>query len=251
MQTTTLRPGLLVSLKTSLTGNVTYDKKILELEHITEGGTERAKWETEREVMNPVEYEEAKKIRGKARSLIGGVCAHSAFGLLCPESRTDDLEGAISEARALVRDFNATAQLTRISVYIITGRVARDDAEAVRAINSEVRDLIDAMAQGVKSLDVQAVRDAANKARDIGAMLSPEAEEKVKLAIDAARSVARRIVKAGDAAAAEIDIAVIRQISEQRTAFLDLDEAEATKAPEAVPGRALDLLPVVEDSNAL
>ncbi len=48
-----------------------------------------------------------------------------------------------SRTRAeLADEFNATARLTRLYVNVIAGRIAPDDVEAVKAINSEVRDLL-------------------------------------------------------------------------------------------------------------
>ncbi len=44
MQTSTLRPGLLVSLKTSVTGNVVYRRKDIEPDHRTKDGVQRARW---------------------------------------------------------------------------------------------------------------------------------------------------------------------------------------------------------------
>ncbi len=44
IQSTTLRPGLLVSFKTSIRGNVSYTKKTLESEHITDDGAQEARW---------------------------------------------------------------------------------------------------------------------------------------------------------------------------------------------------------------
>lgn len=127
-----------------------------------------------------------------------------------------------------------------MSVYVITGRVAPDDVEAVKAINSEVRDLLTMMAQGVEKLDVKTIRDAASRARDLGSMLPPETEARVKIAIDTAREAAKKIVKAGETAAREIDMGAVRKITEMRTTFLDLDEISGTRAPSAAPARAVD-----------
>lgn len=240
MQSTTLRPGLLVSLKTAIHGNVTYSKRVIEDEHLTEAGQEQATWETQRVISNPVEHERAKKARSKASALVRGVCAASAFGLLCPENKADDLAAAIGEARKVADEFNATAELSNISVYVITGRVAPDDVEAVKAINSEVRDLLSDMSQGVRDLDVKVIRDAANRARELGSMLSPDSEARVRIAIDSARDAARKIVKAGETAAREIDMGAVRKITEMRTTFLDLDEIGEVQAPQAA-GRAIDL----------
>jgi hypothetical protein len=250
MQTSTIRPGLLVSLKTSIRGNISYEHRDIEQEHLTDDGRKLAKWETERSISDPAEYDAAVKVRSKVRSVVSSVCANSAFGLLCPEKSIDDLDNAIAEARRLADGFNATAKLTRVWVYVIAGRIAPDDLEAVRAINSEVRDLLAVMADGVANLDVTAVRSAADRARDIGRMLSPDAQTRIQGAIDAARSAARRIVKVGEAAAQEIDQRTIRRITEARTAFLDLDEPAVEIAAPAAEARALDLEPTPEIKSA-
>lgn len=238
IQTSTLRPGLLVSLKTSIRGNVSYQRRDLAHKRTKEG--DLAKWETERVIADPDEHRRAGEARTQARIAVARPCANSAFGLLCPEDRAAELEAAIVEARKIAEDFNANAKLTRISVYVITGRIAQDDVEAVRAINSEVRDLLKDMESGLKNLDVKTVREAANKAMNVGKMLSDEANDKIQIAIDAARSAARRIVKAGDQVAMEIDTQTIKTIKRQRTAFLDLDDANEVAAPKA-KARAVDL----------
>jgi hypothetical protein len=239
-QSTTIRPGYLVSLKTSINGNVSYASRDIEREHIDRDGARRAKWETERTISDPKEFEKATKVKSKARSLISGICAKSAFGLLCPSATKDKLDAAIAEAQQLVAKFNEKASLTTVSVYVITGRIAQDDAEAVRAINSEMRDLLSKMEQGVRKLDVKAIRDAADAARSVGAMLTPDASARLQRAIDVARSAARKIVKAGETAATEVDRSVIRTIRASRTAFLDLDDAGEIAAP-VTTGRAIDL----------
>lgn len=247
----TLRPGLLVSLSVRVSGNVTYNKKDIERPHREDDGVERARWETERVIENPVELRRARKVQATARGLISKTCAKSSFGLLCPIAWEKDLLKGIDEARKLAADFNARAKNTEVSVYTIVGRVAQDDVEAVRAINSEVRDLMKDMQVGIKELDVKRVRDAANRARAVGSMLTPEALEKVKGAIEAARAAARKIVKAGEQAAVEVDKEAVKKITAARTAFLDLDESEvlATKpAKTKTEARALDLAP--EDEAA-
>lgn len=240
MQISTLRPGLLVSLKTSLQGNVAYTRRDIEADHIEEDGTLRAKWETDRIIENPEEHDRAVKVRSKARSLITTVCSPSNFGLLCPERDREKLTDAMAAAREVIDTFNREATVTQVSVYLIVGRVAADDVEAVRAINSEISDLLTMMERGLQKLDVEAVRDAANRARALSSMLSPEAAEKAKKAIEVARSAARRIVKAGEAAIQEIDEATLRTIRQSRTAFLDLDDQETIQVPTVI-ARAIDL----------
>jgi hypothetical protein len=243
MNVSTLRPGLLVSLKTSVVGNTEYQRFTIEPEHITEEGTKQARWETKRVVTDPTEREKASQVRSQCRGLINRVCSASTFGLLCPEDKRAELDDAVRQAQAAAREFNEAAILTRVHVYVIAGRIAPDDVEAVRAINSEVRELLADMEAGLRNLDVKAVRDAANKAKSIGRMMAPEAASRIKAAVDAAREAARKIVKAGEEAAQAIDGAAIRRIAESRTAFLDLDSEEVEIGAPAVPGRAVDLEP--------
>jgi len=239
LNVSTLRPGYLVSLKTSVRGNVSYDKIVLDVDE-TADGSEKRRWETTRTIVDPAEHERAQKARTAASASIRRVCTQSAFGLLCPETEGDKLDAAIKQARAIVSTFNESAQLSRIAVYVIAGKIAADDVEAVKAINSEIRDLLAEMEEGLANLDVAKVRAAASKAKSVANMLSPESAARVQLAVDAARASATQLVKAGEQAAAEVDRATIRRIAEQRTAFLDLDEMQEIKAV-TEQGRALDL----------
>lgn len=245
MRVSTLRPGLLVSLSTTIKGNVSYRVTEIEAEHFTGDGTKRARWETDKLILEPAEHEEAVKLRGKARSLVTAVCSASSFGLLCPEASREALDRAVTEAQEIADGFNARASVTRMAVHVIVGKIGEDDAQAVRAINAEVRDLIERMEAGIRSLDVAAVRDAANRTRDLLAMLTPGAAMRAQAAIDEARTVARRIVKAGETAAIEIDQATLGVLRGARAAFLDLEEVgpiiEGT-----VTGRAIDLEPDVQ-----
>lgn len=238
----TLRPGLLVSMQTSIKGNTHYQTQELEYEHGTADGGLRARWETTKTIADKAEHEEAIKARTKIRGLILSVCSQSAFGLLCPNNREAQLRDAISLARKLTEEFNATAQVSRMSVNVIFGRIAQDDVEAVRAISGEIRTLMEDMQAGVKALDPKAIRAAANKAVEVGKMLTPEANERMAVAIDAARTTARKIVKAGDVAATEIDRAAIRKIDMARTAFLDINIGDDVgfEEPKA-SGRNIDL----------
>ncbi len=239
----TLRPGFLVSFKTSVRGNVQYTKRDITKEQLISDGKSVAEWETTRVIADPVEYKAACETRSKARSIVNSVCVASAFGLLCPEKAQEELDAAIREAHRMIDTFNRSAQLTRVALYVMVGKIAADDVEAVKAINSEVSDLLGQMEQGLRNLDVKSIREAANKAKSIGQMLSPEAGARIQLAIDAARSSARKITQAGEQAAAEIDLRAIRTVTDSRTAFLDIDEAKEIATPRQ-DSRAIDLTPV-------
>ena len=245
MKTSVLRPGLLVSLKTSLRGGVAYQRVDIEGAHKV-GEALVSRWETTKEIPDPVEFEAATKARSKARSVVAGVCAPSAFGLLCPQAKEEDLSKAIEGARFIAEAFNASARLSRVEVYVMVGRIAQDDVEAARAIASEGRELLDDMRSGIAAADVDKIRQAASQARALGSMLSEDVAGKVSAAVEQARKAAREIVKrvgtSGDREAARVETLGVSAIEAARFAFLDTDEAgqvEAT-APES---RGLDLLP--------
>jgi hypothetical protein len=243
MQISTIRPGIFVALNTAIDGNVSYTRTEIEAEHLLDNGMSKAaRWETAKLVADASEHERATIARSKARSVVTACCAKAAIGYLCPNERADDLESAVKEALRIAEEFNVSASLTRVNVYVKTFRVEQDDVEAVRQINKQVRQLIDDMASGVQRLDVDAVREAANTARQLSDMLSDDAQEKIQVAIKTSRDAARKIVKAGESAAVEIDRAAVRKIEEARAAFLDLDEAQDVAAPQAAASE-LDLAP--------
>lgn len=243
LRTSTIRPGLLVALKTTVTGNVHYHKQ--ELSAKQEAGAEVVKWETERTIKDPKEFKAAGQVRMKARGFVLGVCAQSTFGLLCPEDNASKLADAIAKARKLADDFNEKAKVTRVNINVIAGRVAQDDVEATRAINGEVRELMDRMENGVKRLDVEMIRDAAKRAKALSSIVAPGASEQLQTAIDVARTAASKLVKAGETAAKEVDKEALKALKASRTAFLDIDiDDQASKKPiikAKVKARALDL----------
>lgn len=259
MEARTLRPGLLVSLRTTIAGGVKYQRVDLENQHIDETGQERSRWETTRVVVDPDEHAEAVKVRGKVRSLVTSVCAQSDFGLLCPNSKQGDLRARIREARALATRFNNGAATTRINVRVVAGTIAQDDVEAVRAISGELRDLMATMETGLANMDVKAVREAAKKAKSVGQMLSADAKLRLDEAIEAARSAARKVVKAGEQAAVEIDQDTLAALKAARTSFLDLDvddindpggADDTAPQPAAPQARAMDLYAMWDDEPA-
>jgi len=234
----TIRPGYLISLKTAIRGNVTY--KVRGKGKSLADNQETVQWETTRRTRDVEEYNRAYNVRSKARGLVTAATIDSDFGLLCREADREQVLKAIAEGRALVRAFNNEARVTNIAFRAIMGKVAADDAEAVRSITGEIKDLLSAMTRGMADMDVKRIRDAANKATRIASMLPENASARVRDAIATARKEARRVAKAGNDAAIEIDRAAIKAIREQQTAFFDLDDIEQVKIS-AARGYGFDL----------
>lgn len=244
LPTTTLRPGLLVSLKTSIVGNVSYKTWDTDTRNVG-GNAVVSSWQTEKTVRDTAEQEAAVRAKSKARAYVTGVCAGSSFGLLCPENKIAQLDVAIANARQEADRFNASSKLTKLWVYIVCGTINPSDVEAVRAINSELLDLLEKMTAGTSNADPAVIRDAADRARSVSQMLTAPAQEAVGAAIKVARKVARKITKAKAEGqeAIEVDHEALAELQAARTAFLDLEvtQIEAQAAPEA--DRSLDLEP--------
>lgn len=228
MATSIIRPGFMVSLKTSVSGGVAYTRTDLDATGVdTTGSAQVARWETTKIVADPVEHDRAVVVRNKARALITKACVSTAFGLLCPEAAEGDLLRAVAEARALVREHNDGASRTTVGLYVLTGKVASTDEESARAIGEEVRTLIAGMSSAIDRLDPDALREAASKASKVAAMLAPAESEKVGAAVQAARKAARditrRVVKGAEPAALVLLDIQRGAIEQARMAFLDFD----------------------------
>jgi ribosomal protein L29 len=236
---TTIRPGLLVAVKTSIKGNVSYKKTDTAVRTL-EDGSEVAEWDTERRIKDAAEQEAASKARSRARSLISGVCSVTDFGYLCPVASRPELDVAIAEARKVAEEFNRTSKFTKLRFEAVTGTIAQNDYQAVRAIRREVAELLTDMEEGLKNLDVGVAREAATRAKQLGQMLSAEAEVRVELAIQQVRESCKKIAAAGENGVAEIDRVTIARLTETRTAFLDMDEAQEVEAP-TQQARTVDL----------
>lgn len=220
----TIRPGALVSLSTSIDGGVDYQRIDLENHHVDDSGQERSRWETTKIVVDPAEHAKAVEVRGKCRSLITGVCTASARHLMCPSEREPLLRERIAEARELAWKFNQEARTTSVTISVIVSRIASDDQEAAREINREFRELVALAEQGVAQMDKKQVQQAAAKMKDLGQVFNPDSKLQVDDAVAAFRKVARKMGKAGEAAALEIDEQTLATLRGARTAFLDLDD---------------------------
>lgn len=236
----TIRPGLLVNVKSTVKGGVSYQRVDLDADDNTKrDDADITRWETTRVIEDKDEYEKATKCRSNALSLIRKVCSATTFGLLCPNEQEGALDEAIKTARQLVDNHNANAQHTQVGVFVLKGRVASDDAEAARAITQEVAELTVKMDAGIKAFDPKAIRDAASRARELSSMLSEDAQGKINGAIEQARKAARMIVKrieteGEDRALVMMDIQR-GQIESARIAFLDMSGESNAQTDEPSP----------------
>lgn len=242
-KTSVIRPGILVSLKTELRGGAQYIAE--ELGHERDGAQDVAEWKTKRIISDVEEYDRAKKARTEARGKILPLCIPTAFGLICPTARAEELEQAIREAREVCEDFNESSSYTQVRVYVLRGTIASSDEEATKAVADEVANLLAQMEAGVRGGDVETVRKAALKAKQIGQVLDEAQGKKVAAAVEAARKAAREIVrrveKDGEDVAKVIREQNMAAVEMARFSFLDIAEAgEKQSERKAAPQRQLD-----------
>lgn len=229
-----IKPGILVAMRTKIVGGVEYQKKDLE-PPIDSPDADVKRWETTRVIDDPEEYDRARAARSAAQAVVNRVCVRSDFGLLCPETKENDLNAAIAAARQLASTHNASSTHTQVEVYVLKGRVADSDEEAVKGIAAEVRALLDGMSAGIDAADPEAIRKAATRARRMGAMLDAASAGKVAAAVtearDAAKQIVRRVIDGSEAAetvVAEVDRTLI---DAARFMFLDLDPVAEPSEP--------------------
>lgn len=224
-----LQPGILVSLRSSVSGGVSYDRTDLDADAPSNDGQATSRWETRKTVQDQAEHDRAMKVRGEAVSGIRKLCVVSSFGLICPTAREPELAAAIAAARTVADEFNATALYTRISIRALRGHIASTDEEAAAAIAEEVRDLVDSMSAGISGLDVERIREAASRAAKLEDLLVEEQAKVVSEAVKAARSAARQIVKRiqNDGESAAVVLSDIKRgaIEQARLTFLDVEDA--------------------------
>jgi hypothetical protein len=234
-----IRPGLLVSVKSTVVGGVSYQRVDLDAEKPADEDQEVTRWETKRVIEDKAEHDAAVKCRSQALATIRKVCSATSFGLLCPTEQEGALDAAIVAARKLVDAHNDSAKHTRVGVYALKGRVASDDAEAARAITAEVATLVTQMDAGIKAFDPKAVRHAGRRARELSGMLSDEKQAKIEGAIAQARAAARAIVKrvqkeGEDRTTVLLDIQR-GQIESARIAFLDMSGDDGCSGESTLP----------------
>lgn len=232
-QTTFLKPGLLVNLKTQVSGGVHYQRDDVKQE--IEGKTEINQWMTLRTIDDVAEHKAATEARSAATGEIRKVCIATSFGLLCPLSNAADLEDAINKAQAIVTKHNERANYTRVKIYVLRGQIADSDEQAQRAVAAEVAELLEQMKKGIESVSPETIRDAANRATRLGRMLDARQSETVNEAVAAARKAARSIVKRIEKAGedAKIVLAEINStpINAARFAFLDMADENWKDTP--------------------
>jgi hypothetical protein len=247
--TMTLKPGLLVSLKTTMRGGVEYVRE--DISDKKEGVTKVQEWKTVKRVANIKEYEAASKLRSKLGGLIRKVCVPSAFGLICPVSKEQELRDAIAEAKEAAARFNTKNATVSIGIYTLVGRIAETDQEAMRAIKDELKDMLAEMQRAIQGGAIEDAREAASKLLKMGMVLDEQTQGKVKRAVEEVRQIAKEAIKKvaeGGVTTAQA-VANIKFTALEEARFAFLDEGETIAPVSTLPAtdvRGLDADDVAE-----
>ena len=250
-----LKPGIVVNLKSSINGGVAYQRRELEAPEASDD-VDVARWETTRITSDAGEHKRAVQIRSAALARIRSECYATRVGFLfCRPGREPELRKAVEDSREMIREFNATALHTRIAVFPLLIEFRDADETICRAIRDEMIVLLDDLERGVRDLDVDAIRRAANQAKRSGAILDGTQSRRVGAAISYARRTAREITRQIEDRGAALANAAFEArasfIRESRFAFLDMDDSPgALAAPDLVA--QVDQAPdvAVEANNA-
>lgn len=233
----TIRPGIFVNIKTSIEGNVSYQRFDITTGERLPDGSEQSEWNTKKFVEDPEELDRAVKVRSMARSMIEKLCTKTTLGLWCTPEQKAALDTMRDNAAAMVAEFNRTAQRTQIWMAVIPSRLESDDTRALKDITREVGRLVQQMDTGIKEFDSEKIREAAKEARELSSMLSDEKKAKVNAAVEQARKAARTIVarieKEGEDRSLVLMDIQRGQIEQARIAFLDM--SDNTEVVEELP----------------
>lgn len=240
-----LKPGILVGLKSEVRGGVEYKTVALDVPeaekdmYTSTTGTEVIKKEMTKITADADEHKRATAIRNKARSWVVSECSNTPFGLLCPLGKEEALDAQVVEAEKLVAEFNATAIHTRVDVYVIKGYIADGDEKAARGIANELSELIEKMSSAVTARDPDAIKAAMRKAKALASMVDEDSKARVSKALEAARASAKDIAamikahgNANIALITDTNKAILDEMAESFT-VLDLE------APVVVEGEAM------------
>ena len=260
-ETALLKPGRMVSLRSTVRGGVEYDREDLPTacdcaladgpraevrgpDHATscpmgEGEAVKA-WKTVRRIKDPVEWKRAKAVRGRAVAKVWHACVFTEFGLVLPDDRRAKFEEILTEQRQLVHEHNKTTQHTHVTLRVLRSRLERDE-ETETSLAAEVDEVVEDMEACAAASDVDGARKTALKAQKLTAIFSSDVAARVMEKVKAARDAATAAAKAArDAAKPKVDDEEEEAAKEAKAVKKAAKEAKAAEAKAAKEAKAAD-----------
>lgn len=221
-----LRPGFLVCFSTRVENGVEHLKSQVREEVLPDGAV-RKEWQAATIIHDPEEFKAVSVLRSRVRNIMKGVTTNTGFALMCPREDEQRLSAAITEMDALALGWNETSKVYKLRVSTVLAEIAENKADAIKAIKSEVVDLLARMEAATRAGSVRDIRAAANEAAQKVALLDLESEDgddEIAQALAVARGVARKIVKrvekGGEDLAAVLEQQNLEPIAAARLRFI-------------------------------
>jgi len=239
--TLVMKPGILVDVGTTVTGGVHYEREDID-ERVEADGSEVSEWKTKKMMEDAEEHREAGRLRSKIIRFFYSICSQTGRGaLLCPEAREDELNEAIVKAHGIADEFNSRSRYTRIEFDVFKGRISETDEENTRALANQIRRMLDDIDAGVRGLDPKLIRNARDRAKQIGQMIDAGQAKRVtdaaEAATEAANAIAKRVIREGEKGEKVIADLNLKAIRKARFAFLDTSETLKVKRLPSVKGQ--------------
>lgn len=255
-----IKAGYLVSSKTTLCGGVHFTRT--EYNKNKEGERAVTKWKTTKVIDSPDEYRRGEEIRNRINYLVYRVCVLTSFGLLCPSKKKKELEEAIAEGAKLARDYNRTARYSRITPYIFWTQILNDNEDNLKALSSEIREMLDTMKDGILNIgkkplkdSIKEIKKAADKAKRLTEVLDDSYTGKINVAVEearkAAREITKRVIKKNESIEEVLKSINTKAIAAARFAFIDTNEKEVKeeKAEKKMPAVKIKRMAVEVDAE--
>lgn len=221
-----IRPGILVAEKVTISGGIHYDKELEE--SYFEDERQIRKWRTTAIVDDVSERQKAQMVRSQIYSLTRKVCASTPIGLICSEERSGELAEALREARRKRNEFNSEAKTCYMRTHHALFEVNPDNKQAVEAIVDHVADIANRVDEAITSSEEEVIQKAPRSALnglDWKVVLQLPEEEKDVLVARARASFIRKAI----ADAKGIETLLPEEASKELKSVVRKSKAIATK----------------------
>jgi hypothetical protein len=185
-------------------------------------------------------------LRSRTRARVKAMCADTIIGWLSPSDRRDALRAAIKTVKAEITQANAGSMFYRVSPGVVVASIETDADVAAATVTEALRDAMDGLKDAINNGDVEQMRAIAMGLKGFDALVSDEAADKVRDAIDEARRIAKFVVKETGKKGRQMEQVLMEINTEAIDAarFMLIQQESAVGVVEAMPevdGRVVDV----------
>jgi hypothetical protein len=161
-----------------------------------EGAAVKSDWHTHKVIGDVEEQNRLVATRaGFLRKLTSLGTELGGFGVIIPAGRAGELENVMREIKQGVKEYNASARVTRIWAWFTTFQIRSRDEQIAAALYDKGITLLNSMMEAVQTGDVRKLRDCLYGLRGMDAVLPEEEGRRLGELISNIRKVAKEAVK--------------------------------------------------------